>query len=369
MPTKKKITKSNIGIIAGVVITVLASIGVLIWYSKKSSLDQSPESSPESSDIEVLGNTDSINKDLEDEEISTTAHPELVSNIAQSEVLSESITSQQTIAPTIQQTTLSITNGAVANVSYMGSIFKIITFNANGTFSCNKDFTYRYFLVGGGGGGGGNDGGGGGGGGGVLTNQATASTTPDYQYGYAGVLYNIIIGAGGTQGQPGGNTSITYSDSSTTYTLVQTSGGKNGNAPSGTMGGSGGSSGNGNGGGSNGNVSCSSSSGYCKTGGGGGGAGGSGGSGSKNTTNTTLTPGYGGAGYQHIITQAYYGGGAAGTCGRWNCSGCFNYYSCQGASNGTGTGSNNTGGGGGGTNGGYSGIALLQIVTPIDVWQ
>lgn len=187
----------------------------------------------------------------------------------------------------------SATGGTITDIGG----FRVHTFTSSGSFDVTGEapVTVEALLVAGGGGGGG-DLGGGGGGGGVLS--ITASVTDG--------SYAIVVGAGGTAGTVGGNSTA----------FGSTAHGGGGGGDNGTAGDAGG-SGGGGGADSNTGGSGTSGEGYRggtggledESGGGGGGAGAVGGNGGYPGSG-----GNGGAGRASSIsgTLTYYGGGGGG---------------------------------------------------------
>jgi len=94
--------------------------------------------------------------------------------------------------------------------------YTIHTFNSSGTFtvtSAGADGAIDYLIVAGGGSGGDHNGGGGGAGG-LLTGSTTVS---------AGTGYSLVIGSGGSRGNPGGDGA-----NSTAFSLTAIGGGGGG---------------------------------------------------------------------------------------------------------------------------------------------
>lgn len=203
-----------------------------------------------------------------------------------------------------------------------------------------------YLLVAGGGSGAGSRGGGGGAGG-VLSGTATLAVG----------TFSVVIGAGGTAGGNGSNS---------TWNGLTAVGGGAGGTNAGSAGGSGGGGSNGSAGGAGtagqGNTGGTGNFALSAAGGGGGGAAAAGGSASPNQG------GNGGAGQSSAISGAvaYYGGGGGGNGDSGSGTGGVGGGGNGGAGGNPGTaGTANTGGGGGGggTYAGGSGVAVFSYAT------
>jgi YD repeat-containing protein len=234
--------------------------------------------------------------------------------------------------------------------------YTIHAFTGSGAFTANQAVTVEALLVAGGGGGGGGllniMNAGGGGGGGVLLNTALSLSATSY---------SVTVGAGGTSGLNGGNT---------TFAGLTAIGGGHGAhsayAAPGAAGGSGGGEGTSQGGGAGAGVSGQGTNGTAGAGGPyyeGGGGGGATSSGSGRN---------GGNGYGSSLSGsfAYYGGGGgAGTNDSTGGSGGLGGGGAGGGSTTSqgGAGTANTGGGGGGSSqwtstggAGGSGIVIVR---------
>lgn len=260
---------------------------------------------------------------------------------------------------------ITATGGTITTITKGGITRKVHTFTTTGsdTFTVTSGSGKVWYLVVGGGGGGataatGPSGGGGGGG---------VRDSGGYTYNVTPQSYSVTVGAGGSPGNNGGN--------STFATITSTGGGQGGGNYVASSGGSGGGAGYTNsaigngiaGQGNNGGLNSNASGKNCT--GGGGGAGAVGGS------SDGLTSGAGGDGTSSAISGAYvfYGGGGGGTATDQNCIGGAGGLGGGGAgaqpsSNPGTSGTANTGGGGGGSHNqtrgsGGSGIVIISYIT------
>lgn len=277
--------------------------------------------------------------------------------------------------------------------NYMIHTFTNETSSTDGYFTLAKDTAVEILMVGGGGGGGGGRAGGGGGAGGIFyLPQSTAAAFMKMPAG----RYEVTVGAGGTQNNPGGNTVVEGVDGQFLYPgdphsrpfyRIAPGGGRGGGGEGqATNGGNGGSGGGGGfkgyraGGsqrynahtgvgplGSDGLYGArggrSSGSNYIG-GGGGGGAVGNGGNTYRNPRGGFIGGGAGGAGKEFAIsgTAKYYAGGGGGRGQQYSTGTGGIGGGGNGGSDGGGqtAGTAQTGGGGGANRSGGSGIVIFK---------
>ena len=288
--------------------------------------------------------------------------------------------------PTVE-TGYDASGGVTTTTTQNGTVYKVHTFTASGTFTPNGNFNVEYFIVGGGGAGGGGfnswAGGGGGGAGGVLTNTNGAA------YPVTAQAYAIVVGAGGPS--VSGNVASNNGSNSTALGLTAIGGGRGGrwqttSVPSDAgHGGSGGGGPNGQsfstGGFEAAGQGFPGGDGVLYTGSSNAGCGGGGGATQRGFNATNSVGGAGGAGVTiNIAGPAFaYAGGGGGGHGLVGGAGFGGIAGNGGGTNTNGTaGAANTGGGGGGggsgtvnTSGGTggSGVVIIRYPTAVPVRQ